>query len=202
MYNDPVCRDKPNWANLVKNMLCSYGFGEAWAYQAIGNDRIFIELFKQRISDIYKQDWRAVLSNTSKARTYVLFKESLSPSHYLELFSQKHRITLSRFFTHNHQLNVEAGSWQRPKISYSQRICPYCKDDLEDEFHFVLKCKLYNDLRKQYIKAYYRIRPSVYKFIQLCQSSKKSDLNNLAKFILSATNVRNSFMYDTTAPPP
>ena len=92
MYNDPVCRSKPTWANLVKDMLCRYGFGEAWAYQAIGNEHRFIELFKQRISDIYKQDWRAELTNTSKARTYVLFKES-----FLQLFCQKHRSTLSRF---------------------------------------------------------------------------------------------------------
>ena len=40
---------------------------------------------------------------------------------------------------------------------------------LEDEFHFILECSLYNDLCAQYIKRYYLVRPNI-PFIELLQS--------------------------------
>ena len=36
----------------------------------------------------------------------------------------------------------------------------------EDEFHFVLMCPFYEDIRSKYIKQYYRLRPSVFKLVQ------------------------------------
>jgi hypothetical protein len=41
------------------------------------------------------------------------------------------------------------------------RYCSVCKDVTEDEFHFILKSPLYNDLRKQYIKPYIWTKPSI-----------------------------------------
>ena len=36
---------------------------------------------------------------------------------------------------------------------------------LEDEFHFVLECSIYKDIRKTYIKRYYWQRQNMPKFI-------------------------------------
>ena len=52
---------------------------------------------------------------------------------------------------------------------------------LEDEFHFVLQCTKYNDLRKKYIKKYYWHRPSTFKLVQLLSVKNRKELCNLGK---------------------
>ena len=39
-------------------------------------------------------------------------------------------------------------------IVQTNRLCPICHTDIEDEFHFILNCPMYNDLRKLYIKPF------------------------------------------------
>ena len=49
----------------------------------------------------------------------------------------------------------------------NQRYCLCCNsNDIEDEFHFVCVCPSFNDIRKKYIKKFYYIRPSVFKYLQ------------------------------------
>ena len=52
----------------------------------------------------------------------------------------------------SYRLKVETGRWQKPiAIPFNERKCTlYLK--LEDEFHFLLYCPLYKDLRKKYVK--------------------------------------------------
>ena len=65
-------------------------------------------------------------------------------------------------------------------------------NDIEDEFHFVIICPNYHNLRKQFIKSYYHKRPSMLKFIELMQDKNYTVLLNLCKFIQQAFNLRNS----------
>ena len=52
----------------------------------------------------------------------------------------------------SHRLKVETGRWQQPiAIAFNERKCTLCLK-LEDEFHFLLECPLYKDLRKKYVK--------------------------------------------------
>ena len=39
--------------------------------------------------------------------------------------------------------------------------------EMEDEFHFVLVCPAFLDIREKYIKPYYYRKPSFFKFVQL-----------------------------------
>ena len=64
--------------------------------------------------------------------------------------------------------------------------------DIEDEYHFVIVCKCYTVIRKKYIKQYYNVKPSVFKFTQLLTSCNKTDINNLCKFVKDALNYRNT----------
>jgi len=51
--------------------------------------------------------------------------------------------------------------------------------DLEDEYHFLLICNMYTDIRRKYINKIYYENPSVLKFIELVQSKDATVLNNL-----------------------
>jgi hypothetical protein len=39
--------------------------------------------------------------------------------------------------------------------------------DIEDEYHFILECSKYVEIRRKYIKPYYCINPSAFKLTQL-----------------------------------
>ena len=65
---------------------------------------------------------------------------------------------------------------------------------LEDEYHFTLVCPIYNGLRKQYIRKYFYVRPSVAKFVTLLNSKKLKILNNLAVYTERKKKRRVSFI--------
>jgi hypothetical protein len=70
-------------------------------------------------------------------------------------------------------------------------MCTHCKTDIEDEYHFVLACPLYSDLRSKYIKPYYYKKPSVFKLIQLFNAENLKTMYNLGKYLSLATKLRN-----------
>ena len=74
---------------------------------------------------------------------------------------------------------IECGRW-KDRLPVNERKCPYCHV-LEDEFHFVLQCSLFSDLRKKYIANFYTVRPNMRKFIDLCNSESKHTVRNLGK---------------------
>ena len=76
----------------------------------------------------------------------------------------------------------------KPKVQYIDRKCTLYKDsDIQDEYHIVLKCAYYNEVRRKYIKSYYYRHPSTYKFQELMNTSNKRDafrFNDIYKIIM------------------
>ena len=70
----------------------------------------------------------------------------------------------------SHRLKVETCRWQKPTaIPFNERKCTLCLK-LEDEFHFLLECPLYKDLRKKEVKKYCWKNTNKLKFIELISS--------------------------------
>ena len=69
-----------------------------------------------------------------------------------------------------------------------------CKDDTEDEFHFILKCPTYQNFISKYIKPYYVTRPSVFTLVQLWGTENVKELGNLGKFLINAYKLRENFI--------
>ena len=75
------------------------------------------------------------------------------------------------------------------------RVCILCDhNDIEDEFHFILKCPFYSDIRKMYIKKYYYQKPSMFKLVNLLSTQIVKELCNLGKVLIKATLACNSVM--------
>jgi hypothetical protein len=94
----------------------------------------------------------------------------------------KHRIALTRLICSSHRLPVETGRWERPVIPAEHRLCNVC-NVLGDEFHLLLECSLYTDIRKQLIPRFYWARPSMFKCVLLLQSQNKKLIRNVAKYV-------------------
>ena len=70
---------------------------------------------------------------------------------------KKFRVAMTKLRVSSHRLEIEVGRRTRPnRTPVDERKCRY-GNKLEDEFHFLLECTLYEDLRKQYIKSIFGI---------------------------------------------
>ena len=62
---------------------------------------------------------------------------------------------------------------------------------LEDEYHFLLVCPAYKDIRTSILPNYYRCWPSKQKFLKLLKASQTGILKKLGKYIYLANKKRN-----------
>ena len=94
------------------------------------------------------------------------------------------------------RLEIETRRWHKPnRTPIEERKCLFC-NCLEDEFHFVLECQLYQGLPNEYIyKKYVWSRPNIPKFIELLQSEKKKTIKNLSVYMYKSFKKRNEFLY-------
>lgn len=87
----------------------------------------------------------------------------------------------------SHRLCIEVGRWHRPvSIPINERLCTTC-NILEDEYHFVMECQLYANVRKQCLPAYFWKRPYMFKFTELIKTESirilKTFLSMLKKLL-------------------
>jgi hypothetical protein len=85
---------------------------------------------------------------------YKEIKERFELSPYLLILdNQKHRHALTKLRLSSHKLNIEKG--RHRNISREDRKCLMCsRNDLKDEYHFVLVCDAYKSLRKNIYQKY------------------------------------------------
>ena len=171
------------------------GLGEAWYNQGVGNETLFIVLLKQRLRDINSQDWQGRLNESTRAHFYRSIVPSVDSKSYLNTVNIKsHRIALTRLRVSSHNLRVETGRWERPVILRNERLCPACNNKLEDEFHFIFECKLYEHLRKRLLPRYYWQHPLMSKLLELFNTDKHKLIRALAKFVhLASLEKKNHF---------
>lgn len=180
-----------NWVSLLKNLLLTHGFADVWYRQGAENQNIFLSEFKQRLKDNYGQNCNIELENSSRAKHYILYYEQFTFATYLKNVDfESHRVALCRFRTGNHRLAIETGRWHKPNpIPLPDRKCIFC-NKLEDEYHFLLECSLYKDLRKIYVPKYVYNRPNMEKFKYIMSTENIKIMQKLATFVYKAFKIR------------
>ena len=153
-------------------------------------DFININLIKQRIFDIYQQSWYADINNSNRLETYSRFKHNFQVETYLNsLLDKKFRISLSKFRLSSHNLAIETGHYE--SIPRNERKCIFCSlNVVESEYHLLLVCPFYIELRRKYFKPYFCHWPTLNKFDMLMVSQSKCTILNLAKFLYFAFKKR------------
>ena len=168
MLNDLELRQNiVNLASLVKHLFLSLGFYEVWLAQGVENYNAFITIFKQRLTDTFIQNWHSRLHSSNRAvfyRSIAVFQ--LQP--YLEKINiSKFQKVFSRLRMSSHRLEIEAGRWARPNsIPIEDRKCRTC-NLIKDEYHFVIECSLFREIRSKCIHKYYWKRPACLNLLNL-----------------------------------
>lgn len=120
-----------------------------------------------KITLIYKNIWRHELFNDqrknplqkNKLRTFRLFKNNFSYETYLDVINFKQRNIFCKFRIGSHNLEIETG--RHKDIPENERKCKLCKEEIEDEIHFLLKCPKLKEYRDPFIKIFYEGFPNL-----------------------------------------
>ena len=165
---------RKTWATYIRNMLERYGFGIVWLNQGVGDWESFLKMFKQRLIDCYHQEWSTVTTTTNKLRYYIGYKIDFMEEKYLSCVPyRRHRVALAKLRTSNHCLQSEIGRSQNTLLE--NRSCTFCSINgnhyIENEYHVVMECPLYKDIRSKFIGGVFTKDSSVLKFNRLMSTS-------------------------------
>ena len=154
-YKDSL-ENESRWTQLGATTLDTIGTGRE------NLDELVFMSSMQRMTDIFHQEARTDMNrNDSKLRTYTKIKQKLGMENYLDVITNiKRRSQLSKLRLSNHVLMIEKG--RHSGIEACDRVCPLCQNgNVEDELHFLLKCKTYSHLRQKLISKAEQLFPHI-----------------------------------------
>ena len=195
LRNDTEVNDNSSiWTSEIKKLLQTSGFLNVWMYPESVNVNMFIKLFRIRLIDIYIGSWNNGIESRSSLCLYKEIKPHFEISPYLiKINCYKVRNIIARLRLSSHQLYIESGRYNN--TPRNDRKCTLCtSNDLEDEYHFVICCSLYSNLRIKYLPKYYYGKPSMFKFIELINSSNVKLLYKLSIFCKKAFKLRKELL--------
>ena len=83
------------------------------------------------------------------------------------------------------------GRYSKPKTPHNEIFCKFCKDQFEDESHFLLKCQKYNILlRQKYGIDNENNEDSLSFIINLLNPSSSRNLKTICLFLMEAFEKR------------
>ena len=110
----------------------------------------------------------------------------------------KHKIALSRFRLSNHALMIEKG--RHLNIDKNERTCKFCKNKIENEEHFLIKCPLYC-VERIYLESVcskncirYGTLTEEQKFIFIMSNENEEIIKALGKFISNSLIIRDKII--------
>ena len=134
----------------------------------------WLKLFRLFITISFTKDERRLFQSIrwlsyqegKKFRTYAQFKHLIKFEPYLNMVKNiRHRIMLTKFRVSAHDLEIEKGRYNNKPIKAEERYCKFCKSNnnliVEDEFHFLMICPLYQINRDLTIKQVCEFFPNL-----------------------------------------
>ena len=98
---------------------------------------------------------------------------------------------------------IERGRHIRPKLNLEERICPVCQEGVEDEKHFLVICKFYEELRKPLLEHCVRVTPQLESYSEEEQfvaiMTNPLMMGKASKFLDMAFNARETHIDVSTA---
>ena len=132
------------------------------------------------------QEWSSKLHDSGKARHYRYFMPNFGLASYIKFdLPLKFRISLSKLRCSAHNLIVETG--RHSNLDYVNGICRLCNlNKIEDEFHFVMECPFYSDIRNNHLPKLLNTNMSLETFYTCFMDKKHFKISNLSSYIFYA----------------
>lgn len=180
---DEDLKKKYPWFYNVKSILIKCGFFNIWADQYFPGIKWLKLSVKRKLQNLFLSNWYSLVEDSPNSTFYKAFKRSFSREPYLSYSQNSLIFNFAKFRTRNHRLPVETGGWSRQPTPLNERFCPYCRNKIGDEFHYLFECNRFENERKRYLKRYYYIRPNMFKVEQLSCMKHTPTFFKLVKFL-------------------
>ena len=181
IYNWALHKARGNCKNSLFKVLkffSDYGLGidvenlsNGWCKNEIlpKIETILEEQFKSKWYNDINSEQGPSKKGKNKLRLYKLFKEQFETESYVSNnMPRSHRSALAKFRSGTAPIRIETGRYEN--IPLCDRVCIYCdKDEIEDEFHVIMSCSFYSDIRENLFKW-------------ITQDAGKIDFNILSQF--------------------
>ena len=176
-----------SWCNGIKTLLQQVGFGYVWEDPRCIVESTFIKDLKLRLKDTYQQFWADTCDMSSKFTEYRSFKTDFIREPYLKILDiSKFRLAYTRIRTGANYLNANRRFIHKNPFTK----CPFCPET-ETEFHLLIICPKYKDLREKYV--YKHFREEICRNItldKLINNDKEEIIRDIAVFTHQAFNRR------------
>ena len=108
---------------------------------------------KDKLTEIYWQEWKRAIKLKPKLRTYMKLKEEIGVEKYIQINRTKsQRSLLAQIRMGILPLHIETGRFSRKNVT--ERICTLCnKKKVEDELHFLFSCSYYKQERSDFFNS-------------------------------------------------
>ena len=170
------------WPTYIKCILNDCGLNFIWQEQFRNIPKNNTKQVKNRLLDQNIQTWSHDLQKSSKGLHYALFKANIGLESYLTKLDGANLLNMFKFRTCNHRFPVEVGRCDDTDLD--SRKCELClKNDIGDNFHYLLICPAFENHRKRFISPYFFIRPNVIKYKELLNITSEPKLKKLSMFM-------------------
>ena len=143
----------------IKILLNKLHFSHVWDNQSTFSNKRLLHALYEKLTENFNMFWKtrifydSMTANGNKLRTYRNLKEKYETDTYLFLDIDK---TLIKQFTQikisNSKLMIELG--RHNKTDINNRICPLCKNGIEDEYHFIILSSSLNNIRNKMLPIF------------------------------------------------
>ena len=193
------------FAKKIEQLLATLNFSHVWKNHDTISKKRLLYAIHTKLNDRYLNYWKENIfcDNKSvhgnKLRTYRQLKENYKLETYLLLNIDRKVIGhFAKIRISNSVLRIEQG--RHTKTPVEERICPLCLLEVEDEFHFTLKCTKLNIIRDQLFSRIREIVPSFFnmtnearfKFLYTCVET--DIIRIIVKFISDMYISRNALL--------
>ena len=137
---------RTNWIKTVEKLINFFNLSDY--SENLENFKIKNKL---SIHSSYSRFWEDELKNPdlSRLQFYSTVKSQLKQEEYLEVHTFENRQIIAKLRCSDHSLEIEKG--RHRDAPRENRICKVCTEgEIENEEHFLIKCNLYDNLRKKH----------------------------------------------------
>ena len=174
------------WVKHLKSLFDNLGFSYIW--DNFDRNINYFPLIKLRLRDQFIQKWSETIHTMPKLDYYCKIKIVFKFEDYLiDISSNELRKNLTCLRLSSHKLAIETGRYSG--IERQNRICEHCNNNfVESEYHFLLICPKYYELRLKYLP---RVAwPTINKYINMMTTKNSKLLYKIAKYITEAFKMR------------
>ena len=139
----------------------------------------------------------------SKLSFYGQYKPNHGLENYVVLVNnRRHKSALTKLRCSAHRLKIEIGRYSRiynddnkryEQLPREKRTCDTCKNEVEDELHFLLECPLNEEIRHNFLQKIDEITTEDFqswsdkdKIKYLFETTDKSIINCFGKFVFDS----------------